>query len=49
MARDTLPMTLPPFSRSDILIVGAETDVDPDAFFTGLIDDVRIYNRVARP
>jgi hypothetical protein len=31
------------------LYIGAAYDLDPSAFFSGLIDDVRIYNRAVKP
>lgn len=31
------------------LIIGCGKDITPGTFWSGLIDDVRIYNRVARP
>jgi len=31
------------------LIIGCGKDMTPGGFFTGLIDDVRIYNRVIKP
>ncbi len=42
-ARDDLP------SCSGKLVFGAGKDMAPGTFFTGLIDDVRIYNRVVWP
>jgi 7,8-dihydropterin-6-yl-methyl-4-(beta-D-ribofuranosyl)aminobenzene 5'-phosphate synthase len=39
---------LPP-DISEGLHIGAGTTLDPDTFFSGLIDDVRIYNRAVRP
>jgi hypothetical protein len=35
-------------SKGDMYI-GAGKDLDAGTFFSGLIDDVRIYNRVVRP
>jgi hypothetical protein len=29
--------------------LGCDKDMTPDTFFSGLIDDVRIYNRAVRP
>lgn len=31
------------------LYIGTGKEMDPGTFFSGLIDDVRIYNRVVRP
>ena len=31
------------------LSIGCRADLAPDSFFSGLIDDVRIYNRAVRP
>jgi hypothetical protein len=31
------------------LLLGAAQDMAPGAFWTGLIDEVRIYNRVVKP
>ena len=31
------------------LNIGCDTNRTPGTFFSGLIDDVRIYNRVVRP
>ena len=31
------------------LYIGCDKDQTPGTFFTGLIDDVRVYNRAARP
>ncbi len=31
------------------LYIGAGTDFAPDSFFSGLIDDVRIYSRAVKP
>ncbi len=31
------------------LYIGASSQLDPDSFFSGLIDDVRIYNRAVNP
>ena len=31
------------------LCVGADSALSPSSFWTGLIDDVRIYNRAVRP
>ena len=31
------------------LNIGCGSDMAPGTFFTGLIDDVRIYNRAVRP
>jgi hypothetical protein len=49
VAKDALPMALPPFSWNGTLIVGAGANLEPGTFFTGLIDDVRIYNRAIQP
>jgi hypothetical protein len=42
-ARDSLP------SCSGKLVFGAGKDMAPGTFFTGLSDEVRIYNRVVWP
>ncbi len=31
------------------MIIGAGSDLEDGSFFSGLIDDVRIYNRVVEP
>jgi hypothetical protein len=31
------------------LNIGCGADQSPDAFFAGLIDDLRVYNRAVRP
>jgi hypothetical protein len=31
------------------LYIGTGSDFEPDTFWSGLIDDVRIYNRVVSP
>ncbi len=31
------------------LNIGCGAQVEPDTFFSGLVDDVRIYNRAVRP
>ncbi len=31
------------------LHIGCDRDQTPDTFFTGLIDDIRIYNRAVEP
>jgi Tol biopolymer transport system component len=49
VARDPLSMALPPFSWNGTFIIGAGASLGPDTFFTGLIDDVRIYNRAISP
>jgi hypothetical protein len=49
VARDNAPLTLPPFNWTGTLIVGAGANLEPGSFFSGLIDDVRIYNRAVRP
>jgi len=33
----------------DGLMIGAAAAVSPGRFFSGLLDDVRIYNRVVKP
>jgi hypothetical protein len=49
VSRDAAPMALPPFSWNGTLTIGAGANLEPDTFFTGLIDDVRVYNRVVSP
>lgn len=49
VARDTLPLALPPLSWNGTLIIGAAATLEPDTFFSGLIDDIRIYNRAITP
>ena len=36
-------------SHSGGLNIGCDKDMTPGLFFSGLIDDVRIYNRAVRP
>ena len=36
-------------SASGGLYIGAGSDLEPGAFWSGLIDDVRIYNRALTP
>jgi N-acetylneuraminic acid mutarotase len=43
VAKDTQPQQLP--SSDGGLYFGAGKDREPDSFFSGLIDDVKIYNR----
>jgi hypothetical protein len=40
--------SLPP-DISEGLHIGAGANLEPDSFFSGLIDDVRIYSRAVRP
>ncbi len=48
VAKDTNPITLAPLkSANDGLYIGAGKTLDAGSFFSGLIDDIRIYN-VAR-
>ncbi|UCD53407.1 MAG: LamG domain-containing protein [Phycisphaerales bacterium] len=49
VAKDALPMTLPPVPWNGTLTFGAGANLEPDSFFSDLIDDVRIYNRAVRP
>jgi hypothetical protein len=42
-------MTLPPFQWEGTLTIGAAEELAPARFFSGLIDDVRIYNRAVKP
>jgi len=44
---DTQGVELPYSDRG--LYIGTSKTVDAGAFFSGLIDDVRIYNRAVRP
>jgi len=46
VARDT-PTSLE--SSEDGLYIGAGKDLEAGTFWTGLIDDVRIYNRAITP
>jgi hypothetical protein len=48
VARDALPVALPPLSWNGTFIVGAGANLEVGTFFSGLIDDVRIYNRAVR-
>ncbi|UCD00232.1 MAG: hypothetical protein JSW66_10185, partial [Phycisphaerales bacterium] len=47
MAAEDTQEALP--SSNNGLYIGAGGSLEPDAFFSGLIDDVRIYNRVVSP
>jgi Tol biopolymer transport system component len=49
VARDALPVALPPLSWNGTFIVGAGANLEVGTFFSGLIDDVRIYNRAVMP
>jgi hypothetical protein len=49
VAKDALPMTLPPFNWNATLIIGAGANLEVGSFFSGLIDDVRVYNRAVEP
>ncbi len=49
VAQDAQPMTLPPFQWEGTLNIGAGEGLESDSFFSGLIDDVRIYNRAVTP
>ena len=42
-------MALPPFQWDGTLNIGVAEDLAPNSFFSGLIDDVRIYNRAVKP
>ncbi|MGB2863259.1 MAG: LamG-like jellyroll fold domain-containing protein [Sedimentisphaerales bacterium] len=41
--------TVPVFRCDGSLYIGAGKDLEPESFYSGLIDDVRIYNRVVSP
>jgi len=45
-ARDSIPIFM---SSDEGLNIGTGQGLDPDSFFTGLIDDVRIYNQILEP
>jgi len=46
VARDTNPITLAPLkSANGGLYIGAGKSLDAGTLFSGLIDDVRIYNK----
>jgi hypothetical protein len=46
VAKDTNPITLAPLkSANGGLYIGAGKTLDAATFFSGLIDDVRIYNK----
>ncbi len=49
IAKDAQPLVLPPFNWTGALNLGAGAGLEPDTFFSGLIDDVRIYNRAVKP
>jgi hypothetical protein len=49
VTKDALSMALPPFSWNGTVIIGAGPNLELGTFFSGLIDDVRIYNRAVRP
>jgi len=48
VARDEEPIAFP-VGASGHLCIGCGADQSPDTFFSGRIDDVRIYNRAVRP
>jgi hypothetical protein len=48
VAKDTKPQGQL-ISADGGLYIGAGTNLDPSSFFSGLIDDVRIYNRAVTP
>lgn len=49
VSRDATPMARPPLSWNGTLVIGAGERFEVGTFFTGLIDDVRVYNRAVRP
>jgi len=48
VAKDATPLSSLE-SADGSLYIGAGRDLDPATFFSGLIDDVRIYNRAVKP
>ncbi len=46
VAKDNMPPVLP---STGALMIGADKALDPGSFFSGLIDDVRIYKRALEP
>ena len=48
VATDAAPQDAFPSSRGD-MIIGTGSNLDPSTFWSGLIDDVRIYDRVVEP
>jgi hypothetical protein len=48
VARDDVPLSTLESSHGG-LYLGAGSTLDPSTFFSGLIDDVRVYNRAAKP
>jgi hypothetical protein len=46
VAEDTQSMLQSSTGRQ---VIGSGANMAPDTFFTGLIDDVRIYNRAVKP
>ncbi len=49
VARDGTSIALPPLPLKGSLSIGVGANLEPDSFFNGLIDDVRIYNRAVKP
>jgi len=50
VAKDAIALTLAPLeSATGGLYIGAGKNLDAGTFFSGLIDDVRIYNRAVMP
>ncbi len=45
VTKDTMALTQALVSSNGGLYIGAGKDLDVTSFFSGLIDDVRIYNR----
>jgi hypothetical protein len=43
----SMPMPMPNVSEG--FYIGCGANLGPGTFFSGLIDDVRIYNRAVRP
>ena len=48
VAKDTVALA-PPKSATGGLYIGASKSLDAASFFSGLIDDVRIYDRAVTP
>ncbi len=49
VSRDIAPMSLPPIAWDGTLNIGTGEGFQPDSFFSGLIDDVRIYQSAVEP
>ncbi|MHC4520938.1 MAG: LamG domain-containing protein, partial [Planctomycetota bacterium] len=49
VSADALPVTVPPIHMDGAFNIGAGANLESGSFFSGLIDDVRIYNRAVRP